>query len=85
MRRSYAFLMGTCLTLYVLAGFVVRFYSTVTAVVMAGVATFIPPIAAIVANAGRENGTPGPQDDDDPSDRPSGEVRPPGRPPTAGP
>jgi hypothetical protein len=59
MRRSYLVLMGTCLTLYVLAGFVVRFYSTAAAVAMAAVATFIPPIAAIVANAGREGGRPG--------------------------
>jgi hypothetical protein len=58
MRRSYLVLMGTCLTLYVLAGFVVRFYSTAAAVAMAAVATFIPPIAAIVANAGREGGRP---------------------------
>jgi hypothetical protein len=58
MRRSYFVLMGVCLTLYVLAGFVVRFYSTAAAVAMAAVATFIPPIAAIVANAGREGREP---------------------------
>ena len=86
MRRSYVVLMGICLTLYVLAGFVVRLYSTAAAVAMAGVATFIPPIAAIVANAGRENGTRGEHDgDDDRSDLRSGDVRPPGRPPTEGP
>jgi Protein of unknown function (DUF3099) len=54
--RWYLALMGTCLTLYALAGFVVRLYSTPAAVVMAAVATFIPPVAAIVANAGREGG-----------------------------
>ena len=55
MRRTYFVLMGTCLILYLLAGLVVRLYSTLAAVVMAGVATVIPPIAAIIANAGREN------------------------------
>jgi hypothetical protein len=58
--------MGTCLTLYALAGFVVRHYSTIAAVIMAGVATFIPPIAAIVANAGREGG----QSSNDPAEHP---------------
>jgi Protein of unknown function (DUF3099) len=58
MKKPYFVLMGLCLTLYVLAGFVVRFYSTAAAVAMAAVATVIPPIAAIVANAGRENKEP---------------------------
>jgi Protein of unknown function (DUF3099) len=63
MRWPYILLMGTCLTLYLLAGFVVRYYSTAAAVAMAGVATFIPPIAAMVANAGRENRSPPDRDE----------------------
>jgi hypothetical protein len=59
--RPYFALMGLCLALYALAGFVVRYYSTTLAVFMAAVATAIPPIAAIVANAGREGQDP-PQD-----------------------
>jgi hypothetical protein len=47
--------MGLCISLYLLSGLVVRLYSTAAAVAMAAVATVIPPIAAIVANAGREN------------------------------
>jgi hypothetical protein len=46
---------GTYLSLCLLAGLVVRLYSTLAAVLMAGVAPVIPPIAAIIANAGREN------------------------------
>jgi hypothetical protein len=57
-KKPYFVLMGLCLTLYALAGFVVRFYSTAAAVAMAAVATVIPPIAVIVANAGRENNEP---------------------------
>lgn len=53
-RRLYFVLMGTCLTLFLLAGLVVRMFSTTLAVVMAGIALVIPPIAVIVANAGRE-------------------------------
>jgi hypothetical protein len=44
----------------------VRFYSTAAAVAMAAVATVIPPIAAIVANAGRENMAPNTDPDDKP-------------------
>lgn len=46
--------MGTCLTLIVLAWTVVRLWSTAAAAIMSLVAMAIPPIAAIVANAGRE-------------------------------
>ncbi|WP_315987528.1 DUF3099 domain-containing protein [Actinomadura sp. HBU206391] len=49
-RRIYLIMMGTCLTLFVLAWTVVRFYSTGVAVAMAMVALVIPPFAAIVAN-----------------------------------
>jgi hypothetical protein len=55
-RRSYFVLMGTCVALFLLAGLVVRRYSTTLAVVMAAVALVIPPLAVIVANAGREGG-----------------------------
>jgi hypothetical protein len=51
MTKWYFILMGTCLTLYPSVGFVVRFYS---AAAVAGSATINPPIAAVVANAGRE-------------------------------
>jgi hypothetical protein len=47
-------LMGTCVVLFLLAGLVVRRFSTTLAVAMAAVALVIPPIAVIVANAGRE-------------------------------
>lgn len=50
MRRTYFWLMGSCLVLFALAGFVVRLYSVPAAVVMALVALVLPPIAAIVAN-----------------------------------
>jgi hypothetical protein len=53
-RRAYFVMMGTCLVLFLLAGLVVRHFSQPAAVVMAAVALVIPPIAVIVANAGRE-------------------------------
>lgn len=55
-RTVYLLMMGTCLALFLLAGLVVRHFSTTLAVVMAVVALAIPPLAAIVANAGRERG-----------------------------
>ena len=55
-RRWYFLLMGTCLTLFLLSGLVVRHWSTTAAVVMAGIALVIPPVAVVVANAGRERG-----------------------------
>lgn len=42
--------MGTCITLIVLAWFLVRFYSVTAAIAMSAVAAFIPPVAAIVGN-----------------------------------
>jgi hypothetical protein len=53
-RLVYLVLMGTCVTLFLLAGLVVRRFSAPLAVVMALVALAIPPLAAIFANAGRE-------------------------------
>jgi hypothetical protein len=43
-------MMGTCLTLFVLAWSVVRFFSPPAAIAMSVVAMVIPPFAAIVAN-----------------------------------
>ncbi len=52
--RGYFLLMGTSVTLVVLAWWVVRHYSVTAAIVMSVVAMAIPPIAVIVANAGDE-------------------------------
>jgi hypothetical protein len=46
--------MGTCVTLIVLAWSWVRLLSIPAAIIMSAVALCIPPVAAIVANAGRE-------------------------------
>jgi drug/metabolite transporter (DMT)-like permease len=51
-KRWYFLLMGLCLMLFVLAWAWVRLYSPTAAVVMTIVAMTIPPLAAIVANAG---------------------------------
>jgi hypothetical protein len=53
-RRPYLILMAVAVTLFLLAGLVVSRFSSTLAVVLAGVALVIPPIAVIVANAGRE-------------------------------
>lgn len=53
-RRAYFILMTLCLTLFLLSGLVVVHWSRTVATVMAGVALLIPPVAVIVANAGRE-------------------------------
>jgi hypothetical protein len=52
--RWYFLMMGTCLTLIIVAWWVVRLYSVTAAVIMSVVAMAIPPIAVIVANAGDE-------------------------------
>jgi len=46
----YFVLMGTAITLFVLASTVVRLFSVPLAVGMCAVAAVIPPIAAIVTN-----------------------------------
>lgn len=51
-RRTYFWLMGSCIALIVLAWNVVRFWSTTAAVLMSIVAAVIPPVAAIVGNWG---------------------------------
>jgi DUF3099 family protein len=50
-------LMGVCVTLFLLAGLVVRRFSPTLAAVMAAAALVIPPLAVIAANAGREQGS----------------------------
>ncbi|TYK45324.1 DUF3099 domain-containing protein [Actinomadura decatromicini] len=53
MRRrevAYGIMMGTCLTLFVLAWAVVRRYSGEAAFAMSMAALVIPPVAVIVAN-----------------------------------
>jgi 4-amino-4-deoxy-L-arabinose transferase-like glycosyltransferase len=53
--RLYFILMGICLTCVIVAWTVVRQFSVAAAVAMSGVALFIPPVAAIIANAGDES------------------------------
>lgn len=54
-RRAYFVMMGVCLVLIVLSWTVVWRFSILAAVIMSVVALFIPPLAAIVANAGPAN------------------------------
>jgi Mg/Co/Ni transporter MgtE len=53
--RAYLILMGACLLLIILAWTVIWHYSTVAAVAMSAVALVIPPVAAIIGNAGPVN------------------------------
>ena len=55
-RAQYFWLMGTCVTLIVLAWNVVRFWSIPVAVGMSVVAALIPPVAAMLAGRGRGGG-----------------------------
>ena len=48
--------MGVCLALFLFSGLVVVHWSPTAAVVMAGIALVIPPVAVMAANAGRERG-----------------------------
>jgi hypothetical protein len=48
--RLYFVLMGACLSLIIVAWFVVRFFSTPLAIAMSVVAMVIPPVAAMVGN-----------------------------------
>jgi len=52
--RLYFVLMGSCIALVALSWTVIRLYSVVAAVVMSVVAMVLPPVAAIIANAGDE-------------------------------
>jgi hypothetical protein len=54
-RRAYFALMGVCLVLIVLSWTLIWRFSILAAVIMSAVALFIPPLAAIVANAGPAN------------------------------
>ena len=54
-RRAYLALMGGCVLLIVLAWTLIWRFSVTAAVVMSAVALVIPPVAAIVANAGPVN------------------------------
>ena len=53
-RRIYFTIMIPCLTLIVVAWTVVQFFSTTAAVAMSAVAMVMPPLAAIMANAGQD-------------------------------
>ena len=53
-RRPYLVLMAVAVSLFLLAGLVVSQFSSMWAAVLGGIALVIPPIAVIVANAGRE-------------------------------
>ena len=53
--RVYFALMGGCIAAVILAWTVVRLFSMTAAVVISVCAGLIPPVAAIVANAGDEN------------------------------
>ena len=51
-KRTYFWLMGTCIALILLAWNVVRLWSTTAAVAMSVVAAVIPPVAVILGNRG---------------------------------
>jgi Protein of unknown function (DUF3099) len=53
-KQAYFLFMGLCLLLFILAWAVVRNYSMTAAVITSAAAVLIPPIAAMVANAGDE-------------------------------
>ena len=54
-KRVYLVMMGVCVLLIVLAWTLIWRYSVTAAVVMSAVALVVPPLAAIVANAGPVN------------------------------
>jgi hypothetical protein len=53
--RAYFFLMGGCIVAVILAWTVVRLFSVTAAIVISVAVGLVPPIAAIVANAGDES------------------------------
>ncbi|HEY6481441.1 MAG TPA: DUF3099 domain-containing protein [Streptosporangiaceae bacterium] len=53
--RAYFALMGGCLVAVILAWTVVRLYSVTAAIVISVAVGLVPPVAAIVANAGDES------------------------------
>ena len=54
-KRVYLVMMGTCVLLIILAWTLIWRFSVTAAVVMSAVALVVPPLAAIVANAGPVN------------------------------
>jgi 4-amino-4-deoxy-L-arabinose transferase-like glycosyltransferase len=52
--RAYFILMGGCIAAVILAWTVIRLFSVTAAIVISVVVAIVPPIAAIVANAGDE-------------------------------
>jgi hypothetical protein len=52
--RAYFVLMGGCIIAVILAWTVVRLYSVTAAIIISVCAGLVPPIAAMVANAGDE-------------------------------
>ena len=54
-KRAYFAMMGTCVALIVLAWTLIWRFSVPAAVAMSAVALVIPPVAAVVANAGPAN------------------------------
>jgi hypothetical protein len=53
--RIYFWLMGGCIAAVVLAWTVVRIFSVTAAIVISVIVGLVPPIAAIIANAGDES------------------------------
>jgi Protein of unknown function (DUF3099) len=53
--RAYFLLMGGCIVAVILAWTVVRLFSVTAAIVISVAVGLVPPIAAIVANAGDES------------------------------
>jgi hypothetical protein len=52
--RVYFALMGSCIAAVILAWTVVRIFSVTAAVVISVIVGLVPPVAAIIANAGDE-------------------------------
>jgi Protein of unknown function (DUF3099) len=52
--RAYFVLMGGCIIAVILAWTVVRLYSVTAAIIISVCVGLVPPIAAMVANAGDE-------------------------------
>lgn len=52
--RAYFVLMGGCIGAVILAWTVVRIFSVTAAIAISVVVALVPPVAAIVANAGDE-------------------------------
>jgi hypothetical protein len=52
--KAYFILMGGCIVTVILAWTVIRLFSVTAAIVISVVVALVPPIAAIVANAGDE-------------------------------